>query len=145
MQQALSLLDELPENRQTLAEALNIRMALGPALMATKGAGAGEVEASYLHAQRLCAQLDDSSRLFPVLWGLWYFNYSRGQYARARQLAEQVLALAQMGDDPAFLLEANHTMWSTAVGMGRPAEAADYFQQGVAALRAQPASVLRYS
>ena len=132
LQQGLRLLDELPENRQTLAEALSIRMALGPALMATKGAGAGEVEASYLHAQRLCAQLDDSSRLFPVLWGLWYFNYSRGQYARARQLAEQVLALAQMGKDPAFLLEANHTMWSTAVGMGRPAEAADYFQQGLA-------------
>jgi hypothetical protein len=66
-----------------------------------------------------------------VLWGLWYFNHGRGQYARARQLAEQVLALAQIGEDPALLLEANHAMRSTAVAMGRPAEAVDYFQQGL--------------
>ena len=132
LQQASRLLDELPETGHMLTEDLSIRMALGPALMATRGAGAAEVEACYRRAQQLCERLGDHSRLFPVLWGLWYVHHSRGDYARARELAEQVLRVAKIAGDPAFLLEANHAMWSTSVAMGRPAEAAEYLEQGLA-------------
>ncbi|MGH8700939.1 MAG: ATP-binding protein, partial [Burkholderiales bacterium] len=42
-EEALALLDELPQTTQTLTEALEIRMALGPALIAVKGAPSPEV------------------------------------------------------------------------------------------------------
>src|SRR5207245_9640362 len=79
LQQALALLETLPESDYTLTEALSVRMALGPAVMATKGHAAGEVEACYLRALELCDRLEDGSQRFPVLWGLWYVNLGRGQ------------------------------------------------------------------
>ena len=131
-ERALSALAHLPESRETLTEALDIRIALGPALIVVKGAGAREVEASYTHAQEMCGRIGDPSRLFPVLWGLWYVNHSRGQYQPARGLGERLLSLAQSSQDPALLLEANHALWSTLLGMAQPVEADAHAQQGIA-------------
>src|SRR5262249_16716192 len=48
------------------------------------------------------------------------------------RVGREGLRLARIAGDPAFLLEANHAMWSTSVAMGRPAEAAEYLEQGLA-------------
>ena len=50
-EQALALLRDFPETTDTMAETLDIRVALGPALIALKGAGSIDVEASYLQAK----------------------------------------------------------------------------------------------
>ena len=131
LQQALALLETLPESDYTLTEALSVRMALGPAVMATKGHAAGEVEACYLRALELCDRLEDGSQRFPVLWGLWYVNLGRGQHQRALELAQQALSLVQDGGDPAFLLEAHHAMWSTLIGLGRSVEAVEHLRRGI--------------
>ena len=68
---------ELPQTPQTLSDALDVRIALGPPLIAVHGSTAPPVEASYLAALDLVERLDDASRRFPVLWGLWYVR-SRG-------------------------------------------------------------------
>ena len=48
------------------------------------------------------ALLGESRRLFPVLWGLWFVNNQRGEYQRARELAEHLLAVAEQNRDPAL-------------------------------------------
>jgi len=131
-EQALALLEELPETKDTLADTLDTRIVLGPALIAVKGPASSEVEASYLHARELVDRLGEGSRLFPVLWGFWYINYSRGHYSAARETGEQLLEAAQKRDDTGQLLEAHHSLWPTLSAMGRPAEALVHAERGLA-------------
>jgi class 3 adenylate cyclase/tetratricopeptide (TPR) repeat protein len=132
LQQALAVLQSQPETPGTLAEALSVRMALGPALIATKGNVSPEVEATYLQALELCDRLEDTTRRFPVLWGLWYVNHGRGNYERALQLAEHGLMFAESTSDPAYQLEAHHSMWSTLLAIGRSLESAEHCDRGLA-------------
>ena len=132
LQQALAVLDTQPETPETLAEALSVCMALGPALMATQGNVSPTVEATYLRALELCDRLEDTARRFPVLWGLWYVNHGRGNYERALELAENGLKLAGSASDPAFQLEAHHSMWSTLHGIGRSDAAVEHCHRGLA-------------
>ena len=61
LERALALLTELPQTPQTLSDALDIRIALGPPLIAVHGSMAPPVEASYLAALDLVERLDDTS------------------------------------------------------------------------------------
>jgi tetratricopeptide (TPR) repeat protein len=131
-EEALALLDELPQTTQTLTEALEIRMALGPALIAVKGAPSQEVEALYRRALELVEQLGASASRFPALWGLWFVNYTRGKYTVALEAGERLLETARNGDDDGQLLEAHHSLWPTLVAMGRPLDAMSHCEQGIA-------------
>ncbi len=131
-EQALALLKEFPETNETLAHALETRIVLGPALCAVKGAASSDVEASYRLARELVDRLGDSSRLFPVLWGLWFNAYSRGQYSAAREAGEQLLEAAQQHHDTGQVIEAHHALWPTLSAMGRPAEAFFHAERGFA-------------
>ncbi len=131
-EQALALLEELPESAQTLSEALDLRIALGPALIGVKGAPSQEVEASYTRAHDLVDRLGDVSRRFQVLWGLWYVKFNRGEYPEAIEAGKQLLAAAQKGDDTGQLLEAHHSIWPTLVAMGEHTAAIAHMERGIA-------------
>jgi len=131
-EQALALLDEIPETAQTLSETLDLRIALGPALIGVKGAPSQEVEASYTRAHDLVDRLGDVSRRFPVLWGLWYVKFNRGEYPEAIEAGERLLATAQNGDDTGQLLEAHHSIWPTLVAMGEHKAAIAHMERGIA-------------
>jgi class 3 adenylate cyclase/tetratricopeptide (TPR) repeat protein len=120
-QQALEVIRSLPETPSTLEDALDIRILLGPTLIALWGGPAAEVEASYAHAHDLCDRLNDTSRRYPILWGLWYTAFAQGRYATARERGERLLELAEGGKDSGQLLEAHHALWATFSAMGRPA------------------------
>jgi predicted ATPase len=86
-----SLLDT-PERAQ---QEINIQLALGPVLMATKGYTALEVEKAYARARELCQQIGETPQLFSALQGLYGFYVVRGELQTARELGEQCLTLAQ--------------------------------------------------
>jgi tetratricopeptide (TPR) repeat protein len=132
LEEALAVLDELSQTTQTLTEALEIRMALGPALIAVKGAASPEVEQLYLRALELGDQLEASASRFPALWGLWYVNFTRGRYPQALEAGERLLDTARNGDDTGQLLEAHHALWPTLSAMGRPMQAIVHMEQGLA-------------
>jgi tetratricopeptide (TPR) repeat protein len=115
-----------------LSSALDIRITLGPALIAVHGAAALEVEASYRLALDIADRLADTSRRFPVLWGLWFVAYSQGRYAAALERGERLLEEAKTGNDTGRLLEAHHALWATATAMGRPVAGAVHGERGVA-------------
>jgi class 3 adenylate cyclase/predicted ATPase len=131
-EQALGLLAELPETPETLTETLETRMALGPALIATRGTAAPEVEACYRAARELVDRLGHRTALFPSLWGLWFIEYSRGRYRVARQLAHDLLAVAERELDTTRVLEAHHAAWATLSATGQPAAALPHLERGVA-------------
>jgi DNA-binding winged helix-turn-helix (wHTH) protein/tetratricopeptide (TPR) repeat protein len=128
---ALTLLRDLPGSRANLGDALEIHLALSPALIALEGAGSREVEAAYLAARDVVDRLGDETRRFAVLWGLWFVNYSRGHHVAAREAGEQLLAAAERRDDPEQLLEAHHALWPTLSAMGQPETALGYIERGL--------------
>jgi tetratricopeptide (TPR) repeat protein len=129
---ALGVLDEMPETAESLSRRLDILIDLGPAFIMLHSAAAPEVEATYRRALALVDRLGDDSRRFPVLWGLWFVLYTRGSYPPALTAAEELLAMAQGGDDSGQLVEAHHAVWPTLLSMGRTAAAVPYMERGVA-------------
>jgi predicted ATPase len=131
-EQALRILGEMPQDAQARHQELEIRIALGPALSDFKGPTSAEVEKCYARALELVDQLGAAAHRFPVLWGLWFLYFNRGQSAIAVQAGERLLASAQEGDDSGQLLEGHHALWPTLTAMGRPVQATFHAEQGLA-------------
>ena len=129
-EQALGVLGHLPENRETLVQAIAIRIDLGAALRTIKRTSDPEVEQTYTKAQELCQRLGETPQLFPVLWGLCRVYHSRGELHKSREVGEQPLSLAQSIQDPALILEAHHTQWSTLFSLGELHAAKEHFERG---------------
>ena len=70
---------------------LDLLMTMGPALIATKGYAAAEVEPAYRRALALCVALDDWSKQFSVLLGLSLIHLVREDLLLSRELAEQAV------------------------------------------------------
>ncbi len=100
------MLEMLPDTPERTQQEIDLQMALGPALMATKGYAAAEVERAYTRARELCRQMGEAPQLFAVLRGLWNFYLVRLEFQTARELGEQLLTLARRAQDPALLQEA---------------------------------------
>jgi class 3 adenylate cyclase/tetratricopeptide (TPR) repeat protein len=131
-EEALAALERLPETPQVLSAMLDVRIDLGPTLMAVKGYGVPEVDESYAAARRLCERLGDTSRLFPVLWAQWSRNIYTGDIPAARAVGEQLLGLAQEHGDEALVLEAHHCLGPTLFSDGQPAGALEHAVAGLA-------------
>src|SRR5262249_55600947 len=117
----LEVLKTLPETAERTQPELVLHAMLGPSLMAANGYGAPEVELNYARARELCQQVGETPRLLPVLWGLWAFYLVRAQIQTARQLGEELLALAQRVPDPALLQEAHWVLGTSLFYLGERA------------------------
>jgi predicted ATPase len=91
---ALELLATRPETPERVQQELEVQLALGPALMVTKGTAAPEVERTYTRARVLCQQAGEIPQIFPTLWGLCQCYRTRGALPTARELGEQLYQLA---------------------------------------------------
>jgi predicted ATPase len=133
----LELLQTLPTTPARTQQELVLQTTLGPALMATKGFAAPDVEHTYARAWELCQQVGETPELFPVLLGLrrWYFV--RAEMDKARQLGEQLLALAELTHDSACLLEAHRAVGTTLFFLGELAPARAHLEQGITLYEAQ--------
>src|SRR5499426_519169 len=128
----LALLQTLPETPDRVQREVDMLIALGASLLATKGYAAPEVGETYTYARRLCEHLDDPHQLFPVLRGLWNHSYVRAELQTAHTLGEQLLSLAQHVQDAAMLLAAHRALGATLLMLGDGAAAHTHFAQGLA-------------
>jgi class 3 adenylate cyclase/predicted ATPase len=128
----LDLVKMLPETPEQAHQELRLHLALGPALQATRGLGAPEVELAYTRARQLCEQVGDPHEMFQALWGLWLLWTMQGKAERGRQLGEELLVLAQRSDDQALLLEAHHALWATLCWVGESTASREHIQAGMA-------------
>jgi class 3 adenylate cyclase/predicted ATPase len=129
---ALGLLAPLPETSARAQQELDLQIALGPALMATRGHAAPEVEQTYSRAWELCRQVGETPQLFPTLRGLWRFYRTQGALPTARELGEQLLRLAERTAVPMHLLEAHDALGTTLFFLGEYAAARTHLEQGIA-------------
>ncbi len=128
----LELLDTLPGTAERSQRELTLQIALGVPLQAVKGPASPEVERAYSRARELCRQAKHAPELFPALWGLWRFHVARAKLPAARELAEELLNLAQRQQDAALVLQSHHALWATLLVLGEFASALKHIEQGTA-------------
>ena len=129
--EGLKLLKTLLDTPERARRELELQTTLGPALIATKGFAAPDVEQTYGRARDLCQQVGETPQLFPVLWALWAFCLVREDSQKARGLAEQLLRLARSAQDPALLLMAHRALGTTFHFLGEFALAQEHAAQGI--------------
>ena len=128
----IELLKTLPETPARTQQSLTLYIALGAALLMTKGQSAPEVEQAYTQARALCQQVGETPELVPVLFGLWRFYVLRPQLHTACELAETLLHLAQRTDDPALAVIAHYALGTTWLWRGALPAARQHLEDGIA-------------
>jgi predicted ATPase len=128
----IELLKTLPETPARTQQSLTLYIALGAALLMTKGQAAPEVEQAYTQARALCQQVGETPELVPVLYGLWRFYVLRPQLHTACELAETLLHLAQRTDDPALAVIAHYALGTTWLWRGALPAARQHLEDGIA-------------
>ena len=76
--------------------------------------------------------MGETAHVFPALFGLWRFYYLRPDLRKARELAEQMMRLAQNSHDPALLLAAHQALGASLFWLGELQQGQRYLEQGIA-------------
>ncbi|WP_143308018.1 hypothetical protein [Candidatus Entotheonella palauensis] len=105
--QGLALLTRLPDTSVRMRQELELQIALGTALMNTKGYASPDAERVFARAQTLCEQTGDIPQLITVLGAVQLNHLSAGNLRMVAQIGEQMLHLAQGHPDPAFFVLAH--------------------------------------
>jgi class 3 adenylate cyclase/predicted ATPase len=128
----IELLKALPDTPERTQQELVLQLTLGTALIAIKGYGASEVEQTYLRARALCQQRGETPQLFLIVGGLCSVYMERAELTRARELAEQLLRLAQNVQHPVLLLGAHLALGVVLFYLGELASARQHIEQSLA-------------
>lgn len=120
---------------------LGLIMALGAQLVATRGYSSAEVEQIYRRARQLCQELSErlgdarqvASQLIPVLLGLGAFYGHQAQYQTAREIYDQVFALAQASGDPEAMMLAHWGQSYLLLHMGEFLSAKSHLEEALEA------------
>ncbi|SOZ05339.1 adenylate/guanylate cyclase domain-containing protein [Cupriavidus taiwanensis] len=115
---ALTLLATLPDGPGRARQELELQLALGPAWMATKGFAASEVGATYTRALALCQALGEPVERFTALMGLRTFYTVHGELRTARELAGQLVELADKSQDPGMIVTARRALGANLYYLG---------------------------
>jgi len=128
--EAIDLIQSLPETPELNRQELDLLIALYAPLGVAKGYGAPEVASAFNRAQKLSEKVGDPDQLFLVLYGLWGYNLTRGDLQTALELAQQCLRLAESVDNSALLMEANRLLDETHYFRGEFLAARKHLEQG---------------
>jgi DNA-binding winged helix-turn-helix (wHTH) protein/tetratricopeptide (TPR) repeat protein len=131
----LQLLESSPHSSEHIEHEMSLQIALGTALMTVRGIGAGEVSQAFSRARNLFQQLtrhqqsSKKSYLFSSLFGLWNYHWVRAEYAVARELAEQLLLIAEAERKAPMLNQAHHSLGIIMMDHGEFAGAYEHLKQ----------------
>lgn len=106
----LGWLAKLPPGPARAQLELDLRSTELPALMATFGYGASEIEESCTASLQLVDELGAGAKYFPVLWSMCSYYQLRGHNSEARATADRNLAIAQAAGDSGLEVEALNSL-----------------------------------
>jgi predicted ATPase len=128
----LERLEALPETPERDQQELLLQTALGPVWMVTRSWSAPEVEVAYARARALCGRVGDPAQLFSALLGLFTFHVTRADHSEARDLAQELLPLAERSREPALLVLAHLSVAASAFWRGEPGTARAHSEKAIA-------------
>ena len=131
LQRGVAMLAALPDDPVRMRLELALQLALGPAVMATRGFGAPEALVAYLRARELSEILPDNRSLFAALWGIWLATGQTDEHGHRRNLCDELFRVAEPLNDPSLILQAHHAAWATLMFNGDLAGAQQHVRQGL--------------
>jgi predicted ATPase/class 3 adenylate cyclase len=99
LQKGLDLTARLPDGPERQLLELDLQMALGRALMATRGNSAPAVGATFARAKVLAERLNRREYLVPLLHGQWSYHIVRSELKRALSHAQEVAEIGVSRND----------------------------------------------
>ena len=126
----LALVEALSDMREQAARELELQMALGSALIATKLYNHPDVGRTYARAWELCRQLGDHSRGFTTLRGLYLHHANLLEMEQAQHFAEEAMRVAERLDDAARLVGAHVAVGVVLYWQGKLEPALAHFRRG---------------
>lgn len=131
LRKSLDLVLGLSPGRERAERELAVLITLGPALMATQGWNAPEVQEVYSAALRLAEETGRVAELFPALWGRWLVAHGGGDAPLAVELLRQLFTLAREKGDENLLMQAHHAGGSTTCTAGDIAATREHVEAGM--------------
>jgi predicted ATPase/class 3 adenylate cyclase len=122
----------LPDTPARARQELSLQLALGPALMATRGWNDLAADTAYARSKELAQRLGDDRQNFNAVWGSWLVRAGEGAWDASREVVGELFRIAERVDDVALNLQAHHAAWGTSTFLGEVAAAYDHVKQGLA-------------
>ena len=126
LRRGLAVVQGSPEMPDRDRMELELRIALGNALIAAKGYGAQEVEDNFTRALELGRQLDDEDKVLAAIRGLWMRHFIRADLTKAHGLSAELLKFARrerpselLPKQTLYLVEAHRSIGATMLYRGR--------------------------
>ena len=132
LRRGVELVNALPESEERDRQELELLVGLAPAIMATRGWAAVEVEQTCLRACELSQRLQDGEKLLAALWGTWTNRFLRGNTEAALETAQAVYAVVQQSGVPFLKIPAHHAMGYTHYYRGEYVQAREHMEAGIA-------------
>ncbi len=130
IKQGLALVATASDPAERFQHELDLQTLLGPTLMAVKSPVDPEVKKAYARAHELCQQVGNTPKLMWALEGLWGFALVRGKFQTARELGEQLLALASHLNHATAWIVAHMTLGLACFYRGEFSTAFDHLERG---------------
>ncbi len=146
LERALGLLRRQPETEERRGLELALLNTLGPVLLAARGFADRTVAEAYRRGRQLCQEVGDAAQLATVLRGLWAFHLVRAELDASREVAMQLISLAEQEHSVAYEVEAHRPLGQSLFYLGDFAAARDHCARTIALYdpRAHGGHVLRY-
>jgi hypothetical protein len=123
----LELLTALPDNPERARRELAIQIARGESLYPTQG-WSPATGSTFSRARELCERVGERAQMFGILIGLRLFHSFRLEMQTARQITEQILALANELDTPAMVARAHAAVGLNRLWMGELVSAREHIE-----------------
>ncbi|WGR70465.1 MULTISPECIES: AAA family ATPase [unclassified Bradyrhizobium] len=128
---ALSLLGILPETPEWSRLKLDLQVALGGTLIATRGWAAPETGSAFARALELCERLGDTSQLLPALYGQYVFHLVRAELGASHEVAQRALGAARRTHDAAALVIGHRSVGISLIHLGKLDAAREHLEQAI--------------
>jgi class 3 adenylate cyclase/predicted ATPase/DNA polymerase III delta prime subunit len=128
----LELLKRLPDAAPRWRQELELQIALGRALIVTRGYAASAVGETYARARALCEQLDRPPQIVPVLYGQSVHHLLGGPLRLARELAADLLQQGEDSVDAAVTVMGHRLTGVTCFHLGELLAARTHVEQALA-------------
>jgi len=113
-EQAVNLIESLPEAGDYAELHLDCQIALGTVGLLVKGPADPALLEANTKAADLCDIVDDDKRAFKLTWGRWFLQHFGAQDPiEAVTTADRLLDIGQRMNDRGLLLQGHHSAWTT--------------------------------
>ncbi|MEJ2379349.1 MAG: adenylate cyclase, partial [Pseudolabrys sp.] len=131
LESGLDLIANIPDSIFRRRRELELRIAHGKALIATKGYAVPATIDTFARARELCEQLNDPPQLVPVLHGQWTNALMRADLELARRRADELLKLGEARNDPCWTLMGCRLNGVTSFPLGEFSAVSRFLTRGI--------------